>query len=223
MINNYSDFKSKLYEVGFTTGGTNDEGIFSISSFYNDNIKWHTDDMDTDPWEFRMSVLEYKEDIAYAKLFFNKSGYITKEWYPYFLRIRRQNSLQEEYEDGNVSAIAKKIFEVVEANKEAPLHIIKQECGVTKADKSKFDRAITELQMKMYITMCGRARKISLDGKPYGWSSTMFCVPENYFDSSVFEKANSLKYETAFNKINDQILKLNPQAKQKRIEKFIKG
>lgn len=223
MINNYTNFKSKLYEVGFTTGGTNDEGIFSISSFYSDNMKWHTDDIDTDPWEFRMRVLEDREDIAYAKLFFNKSGYITKEWYPYFLRIRRPNSFQDEYLAGNISAIAKQIYEVVETSKEVPLHIIKQECGVTKADKSKFDRAITELQMKMYITMCGRARKTTSDGKPYGWSSTMFCFPEHYFDSSVFEKANSLEYDTAFDKIKDQIIKLNPHARQKRIEKFIKG
>lgn len=223
MINNYTDFKAKLYEVGFTTGGTNDEGIFSISSFYNANIKWHTDNIDTDPWEFRMRILEDREDIAYAKLFFNKSGYITKEWYPYFLRIRRANSLQDEYLDGNISAIAKQIFEVIKANKEAPLHAIKQECGITKTNKSKFDRAITELQMKMYITMCGRARKISLDGKPYGWSSTMFCIPENYFESSVFEIANNLEYETAFDKIKNQIFKLNPDAQQKRIKKFIIG
>ena len=43
-----------------------------------------------------MRVLEEREDIAYSKVFFRTSGYITREWYPYFYAVRRKGeSFQE--------------------------------------------------------------------------------------------------------------------------------
>lgn len=53
------------------------------------------------------------------KLFFRKSGYITKEWYPYFLAVRRgKKELQEEYEEGNVTLMAKRIYDVLSEEKD---------------------------------------------------------------------------------------------------------
>lgn len=92
---------------------------------YETPVRWHTGDPETDPWEWRIRVLEEKEDIVYAKLFFNKSGYITKEWYPYFLAVRRGGrTLMEEYEDGKVSYFAKRIYEIIAQSEAMPLHVI---------------------------------------------------------------------------------------------------
>lgn len=223
MIANYKEFVDKLYEVGFSIGGENDEGIYSISSMYADNIKWHTGNIETDPWEWRIRVLEEKEDIAYSKVFFKKSGFITKKWYPYFLSIRRPCSFDESYRDGLITNDAKRIYDVVKSGDAIPLHLLKTECGVKKENKSKFDRALTELQMKMYITMCGRMQKTTIEGKPYGWYSTMFCLSEHYFGRDVFEKSNSIDYQIATKKITEQIYRLNPSANAKKIQKFITG
>ncbi len=65
------------------------EGVFTLSDAFGESIAWHTEDPETDPWEWRIRVLDEYTDIAYGKLFFRKSGYITKEWYPYFLAVRR--------------------------------------------------------------------------------------------------------------------------------------
>lgn len=223
-INNYLDFIKMLNQVGFSMGGSNGEGIFSIASCYTNNIKAHTEDLDTDPWEWRMRVLEERKDIAYAKLFFKKSGYITKEWYPYFLAVRRDSiTFEEAYYNGNISREAKIIYEIIESNDNVALHIIKQLGGFTKENKSKFERAMVELQTKMYITMYGRQQKVSSDGKTYGWSSTSFCTVERFFDNDVFEKAELIDREHAESKIKEQILKLNPQAEHKKIQKFIYG
>ncbi len=180
--------------------------------------------METDPWEWRMRVLDERRDIAYGKLFFKKSGYISEEWYPYFYAVRcNKEQLAEEYEDGNISHFAKRIYGLLEEYKELPLHLIKQYGGIGKEDKSKFDSAITELQMKMYITMCGRARKTSKKGEEYGWSSTVFCLVEDFFDNNVIRQAEKLSYEEAYAKIEEQIYKLNPEANPKKVKKFIAG
>jgi len=212
-------------------GGGNSEGIFSVVPWswdetppYETPVRWHTGDPETDPWEWRIRVLEEKEDIVYAKLFFNKSGYITKEWYPYFLAVRRGGrTLMEEYEDGKVSYFAKRIYEIIAQSEAMPLHVIKQIDGFSKADSSQFDRALVELQMKMFVTMCGRQNKISNKGNEFGWSSTVFCTIERFFSEDVIKQANNIDEREAVEKITEQILRLNPAANPRRITKFIKG
>lgn len=223
-ICNFSDFVENLTEAGMSMGGENNEGVFGLSDFFAENIMWHTEEPETDPWEWRMRVLHEREDIAYGKFFFKKSGYITKEWYPYFYAVRRgKKELAEEYEEGNISRYAKRIYELLCEHKELPLHLIKQYGGFGKEEKSKFDAAVTELQMKFYITMCGRARKKSKAGEEYGWSSTVFCLTEDFFGEEVLRRAEALSEGEAFEKIKQWIYLLNPQAKESKVKKFIGG
>ena len=219
-INHFNDFIQELRSVGFTIGGENGEGVFTLSDAFRESIAWHTEDPETDPWEWRIRVLDEYTDIAYGKLFFRKSGYITKEWYPYFLAVRRgKKELQEEYEEGNVTLMAKRIYDILSEEKELPVHLLKQYGGFSGEDKSGFDKALTQLQMDFYISICGRARKRSRSGEEYGWSSTVFCLTENLFGEEVFRKAGKLSYEQALKQIYLQ----NPQARSAKVNKFITG
>jgi len=86
ILNNFDDFVRILLASGFSAGGSNDEGVFSIVNYgweFGSPIIWHTGDPETDPWEWRVRVLNERGDIAYSKCFFRKSGYITRE----FIRI----------------------------------------------------------------------------------------------------------------------------------------
>ena len=223
-IHSFQDFLLDLRKAGISMGGENAEGIFGLKDFFDSNICWHTEDVETDPWEWRMRVLNECSDIAYGKFFFKKSGFITKEWYPYFYAIRRGNKiLQDEYDNGNVSQYAKKIYEIISEYKELPLHLIKQYGGFSKEDKSKFDSAITQLQMNFYITMCGRARKQSQKGDEYGWSSTVFCLTEDFFEENIPDIAKKITYEEAYSKIQERIYQLNPLVKEAKLKKFITG
>lgn len=223
-IHRYEDFVDALRIAGMSMGGENDEGIFSLCSLFGEEIEWHTEKPDTDPWEWRIRVLDEFDDIAYGKLFFKKSGYLTKEWYPYFYTARRQGrSFEEIYKEGKISAYAKKIYKIVSDRGAIPLHAIKKTGDVKKEDKSKFDRAIIELQMGMFITVCGRARKISFEGQEYGWSSTVFCTTEEYFGGETIEKAAGLTPKNAYGKIENHLYTLNPNIEEKKIEKFIYG
>jgi len=231
MIRSYDDFVETLLNSGFSMGGGNADGIYAVIPWgwnetppYETPIRWHTENPDTDPWEWRMRVLDERSDIAYGKLFFKKSGYITKGWYPCFLAVRRGGAtFGEAYDDGKISHFAKRIYDVVVENGTLPLHGIKQIAGFSKEDKSGFDRAITELQMKMYLTMCGRQQKLSKMGMEYGWSSTVFCTTEDFFGEAVFDAAAKTTKDEAINRIREQILSLNPSAQEKIISKFIHG
>lgn len=231
IIKNYNDFVSALLEAGFSMGGGNSEGVFSIITWnweeqppYDTPVCWHTGDPETDPWEWRMRVLDERDDIAYGKFFFKKSGYITKQWIPYFLAARRDNTLFEEaYEECLISNYAKRIYNVVAGHEVLPLHEIKQLAGFGKEEKSQFDRALTELQMKLYLTMCGRQQKISSKGEEYGWSSTVFCTTERYWGEEIFRESEKIEKAEAIEKIAKQIDALNQEADQKKMMRFIKG
>jgi len=232
VITCYEEFIATLTEAGFSMGGGNAEGIYSVIPWswneeppYQTPVRWHTGDPKTDPWEWRMRVLEERDDIAYAKLFFKKSGYITAAWYPYFLAVRRRHeSFADAYQNGTVSHEAKRVYDVVAAQDGVPLHTLRLLSGMQdKESKARFDRALTVLQTRMFITMCARQKKLSQSGEAYGWFSTVFTTVERYFPEDVFQKAACLNAEDAANAIKKQILKLNASAAVKTMDRFIKG
>jgi len=232
MIINYNDFVNTLNSAGFSMGGGNDDGIYAVVPWswnqepaYNTPVRWHTGDPGTDPWEWRIRVLDERDDIAYSKLFFKKSGFITKEWYPYFLALRRGGvGFNEAYSDGIISHYAKRIYEVVSTEESLPTEEIKRLGGFGKEDKSKFDSALTDLQMRMFITTSGRRNKRNNYGEEYGWASATFCTTERFWEhTDIFEQVEKLDETTAFNAIHEQVLKLNQNADEKKIRKFAYG
>ena len=231
MIEDFSGFVRELLKAGFSFAiGGNNEGVFGLLEYGWDEeppdspIRWHTGDRETDPWVWRIRVLEERDDIAYSKLFFRKAGYITKEWYPFFLAARRGgNTFEEEYADGTISYFAKRIYAAITEHGSLPAHDIKTFAGFSRDDKSRFDSALTELQMRMFITICGERQKLSQKGELYSWPSSVFCTTERFWGGGMFEAAANISPEEASVMISEQVFKLNPSADIRKVEKFIKG
>lgn len=229
MIYCFEDFCRELLSCGFSMGGGNAKGIFALIDYDWTNqdgldtpVKWHCGDPEVDPWEWRMRVLEERDDIAYSKVFFKTSGYITKDWYPYFYAVRRNGeSLEEAYARGGISHTAKRIYDIVSAG-EVPLHEIKALGGFGKEDKAQFNKAMVELQMGLFITMTGRKQKKNKYGMEYGWNSTVFTTVENFWAEREFALPMP-DADESYGKIRRQILLLNPAAEEKTIRKFIRG
>jgi len=133
MIQNYNDFITHLLAAGFSMGGGSDDGIYAVVNHgWNEQVdspvQWHTGDADTDPWEWRMRVLDERDDIAYGKIFFKKSGFVTREWAPYFLAARRgRSTFEQEYDAGRMNSYAKRIYTAVTEFGALPLEEIKRE------------------------------------------------------------------------------------------------
>ena len=98
------------------------------------------------------------------------------------------------------------------------LHDLKRECNITKETSGQFDKALTNLQKNLFITMCGRKQKVSNLGKPYGWNSTVFTTVENFWGEDL---TPDMSANAAYEKIKERILVLNPEAREKDIKKFI--
>lgn len=57
-IRGFGDFRAALLRAGFAVGGENDEGIFSLRPYMDPSLQYHTGDPETDPWLWRVRVLE---------------------------------------------------------------------------------------------------------------------------------------------------------------------
>lgn len=227
MVQNYDEFCKQLLRAGFSLGGGSDKGIYAVVPFdwtqqpEDTPVRWHTGDPATDPWEWRMRVLEERDDIAYAKLFFRGSGYITREWYPYFIAARRQGlTFDEAWEDGKITELSRRIYEAVRDNGRVATHNIKRLAGLVGETSAHIEKAMTDLQAAMFLTICGRQQKRNAFGELYGWSSTVFCTPEEFWHTDDF---GDIPPEEAADKIRARVLELNPGAQEKKIRKFIYG
>jgi len=230
MINNWNEFYTELMEAGFSIFGGNDEGVFGLINFDWQNeppgspIRWHTGDPDTDPWEWRMRVLMEHDNIAYGKVFFRKGGFITRKWYPYFLTARQKGeSFSDSYDDGHISHYAKRVHDTLSLCGALPTHEIKIHGGFGRDEQSRFEKALAELQMGLYITICGQAQKRNKYGEEYGWNSMVYCLTEQFWSADVFDEADNINANEAETAIMDQVLKLNPNANPQKLRRFIFG
>jgi hypothetical protein len=230
-IRGYGDFISTLLEAGFSLGGGASEGIYSVVPFtwreyppYRTPVHWHTGDAETDPWEWRFRVLRERDDIAYAKVFFKKSGYITREWYPKFLAARRRGrTFDMAYADGEMSYMAKRLYKIISDTGEVPAHDLRRLAYVSPEDKSKFDSAVFELQMRLFITICDGRQKTTAVGEPYGWESAVFCTVERFWGEGIISDASDYDPAEAAREIESRVYELNPTASAGKVKKFIFG
>ena len=225
MIQSYDDFCRELLAAGFSCAGK-DETFSLIGNNWNEegSLRWHTGDPEADPWEWRIRVLDERDDIAYAKVFNKKAGFITRAWYPYFLAARRGGiSFAQAYMDGTVTHNAKRIYEAISAYGSLPTEEIKRVANFSREDKSKFDSALNELQMRLFVTIQGQQLKFTSAGESYGMPSTVFCTTEHFWGEEVFAQAAGLSESDAVETIAQQIMRLNPAAQEKKVLKFIKG
>lgn len=223
-IDSFADFCEEIQKAGFSMGGGNNEGIFSIEKYYSDRIIYHTGDADTDPWEWRIRGITERDNLAYSKLFFKKGGWITKEWYPYFLAIRRKGkSFEEVYYDGLLPILAKEVYSLISERPDISLYEIKNVLTLGNNRKTELDKVINDLQMTMFITISGQKQKISAEGKPYGWPVTTFSTIETFWGQSIMDRSKEIDLETATEMIVKRIMELNENANRKKVKKFLAG
>ena len=225
-IQNYTEFLAALQAAGFSMAGGHASGIYAVITFswnetpaWDTPVRWHTGDQDTDPWVWRMRLLEEQRDIAYGKFFFRKGGYITRAWYPCFLAARRGDiDFDSAYRMGRFSQASRQVYRTISEQGRLPLHDIRHATGLK---GPVIERALVDLQMGLFITICGEMQKATSYGAPKGWPSTVLCTTELFWGEEVFAEAAAMTRQHAIEKITGQVLTLNPAASAARITRFI--
>lgn len=221
-ITEYSEFKAIVEDIGFMPFAKNCINFISLDgeTGLTESSQWHTD-LASDPWPWRIQI-ETDHIAAYAKLFDKKPGFISLEWYPYFLAARRKGlTFNELYSDGKLSNYSKQIYELFKTNDILATHEIKAMCGFNKETNSKYEAAMIELQMGMFITTSGTIRKIGGTGDPYGWPATAYSTVEKWIGKESFEKSLAIRPEDAMDEILLRTQEVCPNADDRKLYRFL--
>ena len=112
-LHTVEDAIAYINEVGFLPLFKNEIEDFSLEERTVPEY-WWCDDPKVDPWIWRELIAKSGE-VAYAKFFGKKAGFISKEWLPYFANYRRDGyDFDSLWEDGKASRRQKKIMDLFE-------------------------------------------------------------------------------------------------------------
>ncbi len=220
-IKTHMELGEYIKEVGFLPLFKNEIPGFSVEEITASD-GWWSGVPQEDPWEWRQIIAEEGE-IAYAKLFSNKAGFVSKEWYPYLASYRRNGyDFDSRYEDGLASYKAKRIMDVLMQYEVMPSNNLKIAAGFDKGGEKGFDGVITLLQMQTYITIRSFHKRVNKKNEEYGWSVADYTLSENLFTPAYVRSGYHMSALEAKDKIVTHLKSTYPTASIKGIEKIIK-
>ncbi len=142
-------------------------------------------------WEMK-DILPSERKIYYGKLLKRRPTMISLEYLPYFFVLSQRAGSSEEYlkefARGTLSSTAKEIMEALYDSSPQVTQGLKIATGrMGRGDRAEFDRAIAELQTKMYIVKVGEQH----DPFTFVWAP----IEESFVRE--LKKARSITVETA--------------------------
>ncbi|PKO05308.1 MAG: hypothetical protein CVU41_11770 [Chloroflexi bacterium HGW-Chloroflexi-3] len=189
MLTTYEDFLERVETLGFMSLSPLLPGLLSLSGETPENI-WHTG-LDTDPWRWKDRAAEEKR-LAYGCILGGHKGFISQRMYSiFYAAFHPLLSMPERWASGTVNQRTWQLWQLFEEKGTLNISQVRQTLGVgRKQGASAVDNAIQQLQHEFYITLDGNDRKISAQGKFYGWlvnryRRVMEWAPAGWLDNSM--------------------------------------
>jgi hypothetical protein len=220
-IKTYKELTDLINRIGFLPLFKNNIEGFSVEE-RTASKSWWCGNRDEDPWEWR-EIIASEGIVAYGKLFQNKAGFVSKEWYPMFAAYRRDGyDFDSRYEDGLASIKCRNIIEVLLEHEILPSFELKALAGFGKGGDKGFEGAMSLLQMQTYITVRDFRRKRNKKDEEYGWSVAAYSLSEKLFGEDYVRSAYHVNGKTAKEDILRHLLSVFPTASYEDMAKCIK-
>ena len=179
---------------------------------------WWSGDAAADPWEWRM-ILAEDADIAYGKFFNGVSGFISKDWFPYFAQLKRDGyDSDSAAEEGLLNRRLVKLMGAFKSGGEIIFsNVLKNETCLGGA----FETALGMAQNKSFLICHSFAQRINRQGMPYGWHVARYCVPELKFGSGAVRSRYDMPVDDAREAVCSQV-RHNFRAEEGALKKLFK-
>lgn len=210
-----------IEEIGFLPLFRNEMPGFSVMDITKTTGWWSGKD-DIDPWQWR-TVIAAQGNIAYGKLFGQKAGFISKQWYPIFANFRRDGyDFDTLYESGKAPRKSKLIMDLFENNLTLPSYEMKRMTGFGKTGEKGFEGVLTRLQMQTYLTIHRFEKRINKSGGEYGWPVSVYGTSDSLFGEEYVRREYDIDPSDSGEKIMQQCIKYIDNVSDDEIWKFIK-
>lgn len=219
-IGSYQELIQLINEIGFLPLFKNEIKAFSVEERTSE-LFWWTGDKEHDPWEWRELIARSKE-VIYGKFFNKKAGFVSKEWFPYFVNYRRDGyDFDARWEDGLANIRCKKIMDTFESKTEFTSFELKHQAGFEKGGEKNFNGIVTELQMQTYLTVTDFRRRRSKKGEEYGMPVSVYTKPEDIWGYEMVSAAYKESPIQSRERILDHIKERYVDASEAKIRKLI--
>ncbi len=220
-IKSYGELTELINRIGFLPLFKNNIEGFSVEEC-TAAAAWWSGGRNEDPWEWR-EIIAAQGKVAYGKLFNNKAGFVSREWYPLFAAYRRDGyDFDSRYEDGLASRKCKKIVDILSEHETLPSHELKALAGFHAGGEKGFEGAMALLQMQTYITVRGFKRKRNKKNEEYGWAVAVYSLSEKLFGEDYVRSSYHIDGKTAKEKIIKHLLNKFPAASYEDVAKCIR-
>ncbi|MBR0036676.1 MAG: hypothetical protein IJP70_03430 [Bacteroidales bacterium] len=213
-----ADLEQKVLELGMLPFFENGIPGFSVAEHTPSEL-WFSDEADG-PWEWKGPLIQLGH-CAYGKFFNRKAGWVSLEWLPDLLNVRRaayplpsEDSQQPE----------RLIYEVLTMDHDALSRDLKREVGLGGMKlKSTFEKYMATLQMGLFACISDFEYNIDKHGNRYGWGLARYSTPEMLYGADfVLSAQRERTPEESFQRILTHMHRILPNASEKQLLKLLK-
>ncbi len=213
-----------------------------IVPFFANNIKGFSIEENCDPkvyfsdepgvWEWKGPIIQ-EAHCAYGKFFLKKACFMAKKWYYDFANYRRDGyDFDARVNDGLANYNEEFLYNIIASRHSILSKTAKAIGGYVKPRSYKgskdsweprkgFDTTITALQMKGYVVTADFDYEMSKNGEFYGWGVARYATSEEFFGKGFAKKCYQRTPEESYKRLFRQLKKINPEAGDEQIKKFL--
>lgn len=223
-LTSWERLESRVLSLGMLPYFINKISGFSVEEQVPENLLW---DIVEGPWDWKGSVIRNMQ-VAYGKIFNRRAGYISVELLPDFMNLRRSMSaLQNDSEEGrlykliveNDSLLSKELktlagYTAPRAKRSANPFDRMPIIGPEKPEKpsdSRFESAMTRLQMDGYVVIADFEYLYDRKGDRYGWGVARYTTPEALYGIRVPDYSPNRSYELLFERLRRSLPSADPK------------
>jgi hypothetical protein len=220
-IHTVEELIAYIDEIGFLPLFKNDIPGFSVEERTVPDY-WWSDDPGRDPWLWR-ELAARSGRVAYGKFFDKKAGFISKQWFPYFVNFRRDGyDFDALWDDEKAPLRQKKIMDLFENDSaEWYSYEVKQKAGFGKGGEKNFEGTITNLQMQTYLCVKDFRQKKNKAGIGYGMDVAVYTKPESLWGYEYVTSAYSEDPEESERRIAEHMRENYAIANERQLKKLL--
>lgn len=229
-IRTWQELVNWIEEIGFLPLFGNGVRGFSVEEHTSARY-WWTGNRQEDPWEWR-EIIAQSRKLVYGKFFDNKAGFISLDWFPYFVNYRRNGyDFDARWQDGLANRREKRIMDFYLSEDAKGDTVFREDrilstdlkkmAGFGKEAEKNYPGIMTGLQMQTYLVISDFTRRRNKKGEEYGMAVSIPLTPEAMWGYERVTEAYSEDPGVSYKRICDRVRELYPEAPDREIIRLI--